>query len=35
VDPGEREAILGMGGPDPPEKGKGQQLVLDNGGGET
>ncbi len=35
VDPGEREAILGMGGPSPPEKGKGQQLAPDSGGGGT
>jgi hypothetical protein len=35
VDPGEREAILGMGGPGPPEKGKGQQLAPDSGGGGT
>jgi hypothetical protein len=32
VDPGEREAILGTGGPGPPEKGKGQQLAPDSGG---
>jgi hypothetical protein len=35
VDPGERDAILGTGGPGPPEKGEGQQLVPDSGGGET
>jgi hypothetical protein len=32
VDPGEREAILGMGGPGPLEKGRGQQLAPDSGG---
>ncbi len=35
VDPEEREAILGMGGPGPPGKGRGQQLAPDSGGGET
>jgi hypothetical protein len=35
ADPEEREASLGMGGPGPPEKGGGQQLVPDSGGGET
>jgi hypothetical protein len=35
VDPEEREAILGTGGPGPPEKGKGQQLAPDSGGGGT
>ncbi len=35
VDPGEREAILGTGGPGPPEKGKGQQLAPDSGRGGT
>jgi hypothetical protein len=34
VDPEEREAILGTGGPGPPEKGRGQQLAQDSGGGE-
>jgi hypothetical protein len=36
VDPGERETILGTGGPGPPGKGEeGQQLLPDSGGGET
>jgi hypothetical protein len=35
VDPGEKEAILGTGGPGPPEKGKGQQLAPDSGGEGT
>jgi hypothetical protein len=35
VDPGKREAILGTGGPGPPEKGKGQQLAPDSGGEGT
>jgi hypothetical protein len=35
ADPEEREAILGTGGPSPPEKGGRQQLVLDSGGGEA
>jgi hypothetical protein len=35
VDPGEREAILGTGGPGPPEKGKGQQLAPESGGEGT
>ncbi len=35
VDLGERDAILGAGGPGPPERGKGQQLVPDSGEGET
>ncbi len=35
VDPGKRDAILGKGGPAPPGKGEGQQLVPDSGGGET
>jgi hypothetical protein len=35
VDPEEREAILGTGGPGPPEKGSGQQLAPDSGGEET
>ncbi len=35
MDPGERDAILGTGRPGPSEKGKGQQLVPDSGGGET
>jgi hypothetical protein len=34
VDPRERDAILGTGGPGPPGKGEGQQLVPDSGGGE-
>ncbi len=35
LDSGERDTILGMGGPAPPGKGEGQQLVPDSGGGET
>jgi hypothetical protein len=35
ADPGKRDAILGTGGPTPPGKGEGQQLVPDSGGGET
>ncbi len=35
VDPGERDAILGTGGPAPPGKREGQQLVPDSGGGKT
>jgi hypothetical protein len=35
VDPGERDAILGTGGPGPPGKGEEQQLLPDSGGGET
>ncbi len=35
MDYGERDAILGTGGPASPGKGEGQQLVLDSGGGET
>ncbi len=35
VDPGERVAILGTGGPGPPENRKGQQLVPDSGGEGT
>ncbi len=35
LDPGERDTILGTGGPAPPGKGEGQQLVPDSGGGET
>jgi hypothetical protein len=29
VDPGEKGAILGTGGPGPPERGKGRQLASD------
>ncbi len=35
LDPEGREAILGTGGPGPPEKGKGQQLAPDSGGEGT
>ncbi len=35
ADPGKRDAILGIGGPDPPGKSEEQQLVPDSGGGET
>jgi hypothetical protein len=35
MDPGERDAILGTGGPGPQGKGEGQQLLPDSGGGET
>ncbi len=35
VDPEKRKTILGTGGHGPPEKGRGQQLVPDSGGGET
>jgi hypothetical protein len=30
VDPGEKGAILGTGGPGPPERGKGWQLAPDS-----
>ncbi len=29
MDPGEKGAILGTGGPGPPERGKGRQLAPD------
>jgi hypothetical protein len=35
VDPGEEGAILGTGGPGPPERGKGRQLAPDSGGEGT
>jgi hypothetical protein len=35
ADPGKRDATLGPGGPGPPGKGEGQQLVPDSGRGET
>jgi hypothetical protein len=35
VDPGEKGAILGAGGPGPPGGGKGWQLAPDSGGEET
>ncbi len=35
VDPEEKEAILGMGGPGPPERGRGRQLAPDSGGEGT
>ncbi len=35
MDPEGRKTILGTGGPGPPEKGRGRQLVPDSGGGET
>jgi hypothetical protein len=31
----EKGAILGTGGPGPPERGKGQQLATDRGGEGT